>query len=133
MAGMLSVLQRPVLVGGSMAGLVGIAYLYSRDVKKVLSLLPQLASVAMLRSHSPITRFEDKKVKLETRKLREEVVIITGADSGIGRAATTEILRRRGRVIMACRDLPTCMKTRREIVKSVGAKRVSGSSGASPR
>ncbi|KAM3870806.1 retinol dehydrogenase 14-like [Diretmus argenteus] len=50
-----------------------------------------------------------------------KTVIVTGANSGIGRATTVSILKRRGRVIMACRDLTRAEEAARDIRRETGA------------
>ena len=40
--------------------------------------------------------------------LEDKVVIVTGANSGIGMAVTTELAKRKAKVIMACRDMEKC-------------------------
>ena len=45
-----------------------------------------------------------------------KTVIITGANSGIGKATTADILRQRGRVIMACRDVRRAEEAAQEIL-----------------
>ncbi|XP_077278391.1 retinol dehydrogenase 13 isoform X1 [Temnothorax americanus] len=48
--------------------------------------------------------------------LEDKVVIVTGANSGIGMAVTTELAKRKAKVIMACRDMEKCEMERRSIV-----------------
>lgn len=52
-------------------------------------------------------------------QLEGRTVVITGANTGIGRETALEMARRRARVIMACRDMSKC-------------KRVSGSGSSGP-
>ncbi|KAM9563641.1 retinol dehydrogenase 14-like [Guaruba guarouba] len=47
--------------------------------------------------------------------MRGKTVIITGANSGLGRAAAAELLRMRARVIMGCRDRARAERAAREI------------------
>lgn len=51
-----------------------------------------------------------------------KVFVVTGANSGIGRAVTWELARLRGRVYMACRDMDRCEEARKEIVLDTGNK-----------
>lgn len=60
----------------------------------------------------------------ESTRLTDQKIIITGADSGLGKAATKALLYRKARVIMACRDLEKCRAARREIVKATNNKKV---------
>ncbi|XP_011872522.1 PREDICTED: retinol dehydrogenase 13-like isoform X2 [Vollenhovia emeryi] len=48
--------------------------------------------------------------------LTGKVVIVTGANSGIGREVTSELAKRNAKVIMACRDMAKCETERRNIV-----------------
>lgn len=50
-----------------------------------------------------------------------KTVIVTGANSGIGKATTVEIVKRQGRVIMACRDTNRAEEAAREILLETGA------------
>ena len=50
-----------------------------------------------------------------------KTVIVTGANSGIGKATTVDILRQRGRVIMACRDAQRAEEAAREVLAVSGA------------
>ncbi|XP_051504956.1 retinol dehydrogenase 14a [Myxocyprinus asiaticus] len=52
--------------------------------------------------------------------LRGKTIIVTGANSGIGKATTVELLRRQGRVIMACRDRERAEKAAHEIKQEAG-------------
>ncbi|RXN17590.1 retinol dehydrogenase 14-like protein [Labeo rohita] len=52
--------------------------------------------------------------------LRGKTIIVTGANSGIGKATATELLRRQGRVIMACRDRERAEKAAQEIQQEAG-------------
>ncbi|XP_006011723.1 retinol dehydrogenase 14a [Latimeria chalumnae] len=49
-----------------------------------------------------------------------KVVIVTGANSGIGRATAAELLRQRARVIMACRDPGRAQEAAEGIRREVG-------------
>lgn len=52
-----------------------------------------------------------------------KTIIVTGANSGIGKATATELLRRHGRVIMACRDRDRAEKAAQEIQEEAGPDR----------
>ncbi|XP_014248608.1 retinol dehydrogenase 13-like [Cimex lectularius] len=45
-----------------------------------------------------------------------KTVIVTGANTGIGKETVRELAKRKARVIMACRNLKSCEKAREEIV-----------------
>ncbi|XP_062379238.1 retinol dehydrogenase 14a [Sardina pilchardus] len=49
-----------------------------------------------------------------------KTIVVTGANSGIGKATTVEMLKQQGRVIMACRDQVRAEEAVREIVKEAG-------------
>ncbi|XP_039303241.1 retinol dehydrogenase 13 isoform X2 [Solenopsis invicta] len=48
--------------------------------------------------------------------LIDKVVIVTGANSGIGKQTALELAKRNAKVIMACRDMGKCETVRRDIV-----------------
>lgn len=50
-----------------------------------------------------------------------KTVIVTGANSGIGKATAAGVVRLRGRVIMACRDVHGAEEAAREIREETGA------------
>lgn len=50
-----------------------------------------------------------------------KTVIVTGANSGIGKATAVGILKHQGRVIMACRDINRAEEAAREIRQQTGA------------
>lgn len=54
--------------------------------------------------------------------MRGKTVIITGANSGLGRAAATELLRMQARVIMGCRDRARAERAAREIRAELGVR-----------
>ncbi|XP_078133958.1 retinol dehydrogenase 14-like [Sander vitreus] len=52
-----------------------------------------------------------------------KTVIVTGANSGIGKATAAGIVKLQGRVIMACRDLRRAEEAAREILQETGSDR----------
>uniref|UniRef100_A0A673GPT1 Retinol dehydrogenase 14a n=1 Tax=Sinocyclocheilus rhinocerous TaxID=307959 RepID=A0A673GPT1_9TELE len=54
--------------------------------------------------------------------LRGKTIIVTGANSGIGKATAAELLRCQGRVIMACRDRERAEKVAQEIQQEAGTE-----------
>ncbi|XP_045537758.1 retinol dehydrogenase 13-like [Papilio machaon] len=59
----------------------------------------------------------DRKVQAEGK-----TVVITGANTGIGKEAVWEFAKRGAKVFMACRDMTSCEEARREIVLETGNK-----------
>ncbi|XP_022606185.1 retinol dehydrogenase 14-like [Seriola dumerili] len=53
--------------------------------------------------------------------MKGKTVIVTGANSGIGKATAAGIVKLQGRVIMACRDLSRAEQAAREIREETGA------------
>ncbi|XP_067938955.1 retinol dehydrogenase 13-like [Watersipora subatra] len=77
-----------------------------------ISLFGTAVGVAVLvKDASQGTKYE-KDTKLSGR-----TVIVTGANSGIGKATALELAKRGGRVILACRDLQSADKVREEIIE----------------
>uniref|UniRef100_A0A182PZY6 Retinol dehydrogenase 14 n=1 Tax=Anopheles farauti TaxID=69004 RepID=A0A182PZY6_9DIPT len=59
-----------------------------------------------------------------TRKMEGKTVVITGANSGIGKETARDLAKRGARVIMACRNMETAKQAQDEIVKETGNKNV---------
>lgn len=59
-------------------------------------------------------------VKGERGLMAGKTVIITGANSGLGRATAAELLRQRARVILACRDRGRAEEAARELRAELG-------------
>ncbi|KAE8751829.1 hypothetical protein FOCC_FOCC001306 [Frankliniella occidentalis] len=57
-------------------------------------------------------------------RMEGKTVIVTGANSGIGRITATELARKGAKVIMACRTLETANKARDEIIKETNNQSV---------
>ncbi|XP_044738480.1 retinol dehydrogenase 13-like [Chrysoperla carnea] len=55
-------------------------------------------------------RYENKN------RIDDKVVIITGANTGIGKETARELAKRGGKIVMACRDMEKCEEARKEIV-----------------
>ncbi|CAH1400609.1 unnamed protein product [Nezara viridula] len=58
----------------------------------------------------------------EPNLIENKVVIVTGANTGIGKETVRELAKRKGKIIMACRDLKLCEKAREEIVLETNNK-----------
>ncbi|KAK6621981.1 hypothetical protein RUM44_001788 [Polyplax serrata] len=58
-----------------------------------------------------------KRPVASPEKMNGKIVIVTGANSGIGKETAKELARRGAKVIMACRNLDVADQVREEIVK----------------
>ncbi|XP_049291578.1 retinol dehydrogenase 12-like isoform X2 [Anopheles funestus] len=66
-------------------------------------------------------QFKNKDIRLDAK-----VVIITGANAGIGKEAAVECAKRGARVYMGCRDPARMEKARQEILDKSGSQNVFG-------
>lgn len=58
-----------------------------------------------------------KDLSLNTpKKLDDKVYLVTGANSGIGKAITYDLAKRKAKVYMLCRDMNKCETVRKDIV-----------------
>lgn len=53
-----------------------------------------------------------------------KVIIVTGSNTGIGKATALELAKRGARVYMACRDVKKCEEARQEIIKESGNEQI---------
>jgi short-subunit dehydrogenase len=58
--------------------------------------------------------------KIELKRIRDQVVVVTGASSGIGRATARLAAKRGARVVLAARDEPSLREATAEIVRQGG-------------
>lgn len=61
-----------------------------------------------------------KLLQYPTDTMRGKTVIVTGANSGIGKALAGELLKLRARVIMACRDLRSAEDVAQDLKSRAG-------------
>ncbi|XP_058832542.1 retinol dehydrogenase 12-like [Topomyia yanbarensis] len=79
------------------------------------------ALVYFVRKYFQGGQFKNKDIRLDAK-----VVIITGANSGIGKATAIECAKRGARVYMGCRDPIRMEKARQEILDKSGSQNVFG-------
>ncbi|XP_051159561.1 retinol dehydrogenase 13-like [Leptopilina boulardi] len=84
-------IPRPLYVGSAFATVAGVIYLLK-------------------------DRINEYEFKGEEKKLQNKVIIVTGANSGIGKETTRALAAREAKIIMACRDMNKCETVRKEIV-----------------
>ncbi|KAJ8670339.1 hypothetical protein QAD02_001598 [Eretmocerus hayati] len=68
------------------------------------------AGVLLIKDYAGGKQYEGKE------KLTDKVVIVTGANTGIGKEVARDLAKREAKVIMACRDMFKCEAARKEIV-----------------
>lgn len=66
-----------------------------------------------------------KQFTNDSVRIDGKVVIVTGANTGIGKETALELAKRGGRIYMACRDLQRSEVARLEIVRESGNQNVS--------
>uniref|UniRef100_A0A1B0DCK1 Short-chain dehydrogenase n=1 Tax=Phlebotomus papatasi TaxID=29031 RepID=A0A1B0DCK1_PHLPP len=54
----------------------------------------------------------------------EKVVVITGANSGIGKETAMDLARRNAKIYLACRDYDRCELARQEIIQATGNTKI---------
>ncbi|XP_053687546.1 retinol dehydrogenase 12-like [Sabethes cyaneus] len=79
------------------------------------------ALVYFVRKYFQGGQFKNKDIRLDAK-----VVIITGANSGIGKETAIECAKRGARVYMGCRDVNRMEKARQEILDKSGSQNVFG-------
>ncbi|XP_055715676.1 retinol dehydrogenase 11-like [Phlebotomus papatasi] len=68
-----------------------------------------------LRKYCEGGQFQKDHVKMDGK-----VVIITGANTGIGKETALDLARRNAKIYLACRDYDRCESARKEIVQATG-------------
>ncbi len=58
----------------------------------------------------------DTGAKVHTKSQEGNVYVVTGANSGIGKAVAWDLAKAKAKVYMACRDMDKCETARKEIV-----------------
>ncbi|KAL8622957.1 Retinol dehydrogenase 13 [Nucella lapillus] len=77
-----------------------------------------VGGIVLLKDYMSGGRFSGKE------RIPGKTVIVTGANTGIGKEAAKELARRGGRVILACRDLDRAEQARAEIVLETANRNV---------
>uniref|UniRef100_A0A0L8GQG5 Retinol dehydrogenase 13 n=2 Tax=Octopus bimaculoides TaxID=37653 RepID=A0A0L8GQG5_OCTBM len=76
-----------------------------------LSFIGTIAGASvLLKDYLGGSKYEGKE------KIAGKTVVITGANSGIGKAVATGLAYKRGRIILACRDMERCAEAQKEII-----------------
>ncbi|KAK0042292.1 retinol dehydrogenase 13 isoform X3 [Biomphalaria pfeifferi] len=57
-------------------------------------------------------------------RIAGKTVVITGANTGIGKETAKELARRGGRIILACRDMDKCELVKKEIISETANKSI---------
>lgn len=68
-------------------------------------------------------RSSAKLLRFPADTMKGKTIIVTGANSGIGKATATQLLKLQARVIMACRDERRAEEAAREIQQEAGPDR----------
>lgn len=107
----------PAFVGASMAGGV---YLYHGELtaKCGLVISAVVVGLGLLREWSNGGFYRGKE------KITGKTVIITGANTGIGKETAKDLARRGGRLILACRDTKKGEDAVREVIQETGNNNV---------
>uniref|UniRef100_A0A1L8E4R9 Putative dehydrogenase n=1 Tax=Nyssomyia neivai TaxID=330878 RepID=A0A1L8E4R9_9DIPT len=76
-------------------------------------------SVYLYRRHIEGGQFRKNHVKMDGK-----VVIITGANTGIGKETAIDLARRNAKIYLACRDYNRCEAARMEIIEKTGNTKI---------
>lgn len=94
-------------------------------LKMYLYLIAGVVGFVLLMLLAPrIRRFAAGGVCTSTARLDGKTVIITGANTGIGKETARDLVRRGARVIMACRDVLKGENAAQEIIAETGNQQV---------
>ncbi|GMR57202.1 hypothetical protein PMAYCL1PPCAC_27397, partial [Pristionchus mayeri] len=70
-------------------------------------------------------REDESRAKYDmTEDLAGKTYVVTGATSGIGKAAAEQLAKQNARVILACRNQDKCAKVQQDILSITGNKQV---------
>uniref|UniRef100_A0A1B0DP07 Uncharacterized protein n=1 Tax=Phlebotomus papatasi TaxID=29031 RepID=A0A1B0DP07_PHLPP len=101
---------------GRIINVSSIAYILSRIDKDDLHLNK---SFGMMRAYANSKRIECDKLTMDGK-----VVIITGANTGIGKETALDLARRNAKIYLACRDQKRCEEARQDIIEQTGNTKI---------
>jgi len=77
-----------------------------------------IGAMALGRSYMSGEMYEGKE------ELYGKTIIVTGANSGIGKATAKELSKRGAKLVLACKDMKKCMEAKYEIIDETWNKSV---------
>lgn len=96
-----------------LAALIGFVYNFGHKNLFLAGIVPALVN-------------EQKITELTIPDLQDKIIIVTGANAGLGKSTVKHLVINGAEVIMGCRSMKRCLKAKKEILKDVENLRALG-------